>query len=244
METTNNTILITGGSKGIGFGLAKKFSELGNKVIITGRNEEKLKAAVSQLKNAEYIQCDQSNQNNLDDLLLKVQNDYPEVNVLINNAGIQYNYSLLEESTPFERIENEINTNLKGVIKLSSMFIPVLNGKKDAAIVNVSSALAFVPKQSAPVYCATKSGVHSFTQVLRYQLEEAGIKVFELIPALVETEMTEGRGKDKISVDALVNEFIEGFENDLYEINIGKVKLLRKMYRFMPNLISKKMRMS
>ena len=244
MKATGNTVLITGGSAGIGFGLAKKFSELGNKVIITGRNEEKLRNAVSQLNNASYIMCDQSKQNDLEDLLLKVQNEFPEVNILINNAGIQYNYSLLEESQPFDRIENEINTNLLSVIKLSTMFIPVLGDKNEAAIINVSSVLAFVPKQSGPVYCATKAGVHSFTQVLRYQLEETNIKVFELIPALVETEMTKGRGKDKISVDDLVKEFIAGFEKDVKEINIGKVKLLRKLNRFIPNLISKKMRMS
>ncbi len=244
MKTTGNTILITGGSQGIGFGLAKKFSDLGNKVIITGRNEEKLKKAVPQLNNASYIKCDQSKQNDLEDLLLKVQNEFPEVNVLINNAGIQYNYSLLEESQPFERIDHEINTNLLSVIKLSAMFIPVLGDKKESAIINVSSALAFVPKQSGPVYSATKAGVHSFTQVLRYQLEDTNIKVVELIPALVETEMTKGRGKDKISVDDLVKEFIAGFENDTQEINIGKVKLLRALNRFMPNLISKKMRMS
>lgn len=244
MKTTGNTILITGGSKGIGFGLAKKFSELGNKVIITGRDEDKLKKAVSQLNNAAYIKCNQSKQNDLEDLLLKVQNDFPDVNVLINNAGVQYNYSLVNEVTPFERIENEINTNLTSVIKLSSMFIPLMESKKESAIINVSSALAFVPKQSAPVYCATKAGIHSFTQVLRFQLEETNIKVLELIPALVETEMTKGRGKDKISVDDLVKEFIAGFEKDILEINIGKVKLLRKLNRFMPNLISKKMRMS
>lgn len=244
MKTQNNTILITGGSTGIGFGLARKFSVLGNKVIITGRIEEKLKQATENLKDVSYIKCDQSKQSDLDDLLLKIQNDFPEVNVLINNAGVQYNYSLLEEAPPFDRIENEINTNLQGVIKLSSMFIPLLADKKESAIVNVSSALAFVPKQSAPVYCATKAGVHSFTQVLRYQLEEINIKVFELIPSLVETEMTKGRGKDKITVDVLVEEFVSSFAKNVYEVNIGKVKMLRTFYRIIPDIISKKMRNS
>lgn len=244
MKTQNNTILITGGSTGIGFGLARKFSVLGNKVIITGRIEEKLKQAAENLKDVSYIKCDQSKQSDLDDLLLKIQNDFPEVNVLINNAGVQYNYSLLEEAPLFDRIENEINTNLQGVIKLSSMFIPLLADKKESAIVNVSSALAFVPKQSAPVYCATKAGVHSFTQVLRYQLEEINIKVFELIPSLVETEMTKGRGKDKITVDVLVEEFVSSFAKNVYEVNIGKVKMLRTFYRIIPDIISKKMRNS
>lgn len=244
MKLENNTILITGGSAGIGFGLAKKFSEMNNKVIITGRNEDKLKAAVAFIKNTEYIKCDQTKQADLDDLILKVQNDFPEINVLINNAGVQYNYSLLDEASPFERIENEINTNLQSVIKLSSMFIPLLANKKESAIVNVSSALAFVPKQSAPVYCATKAGVHSFTQTLRYQLEETNIKVFELVPSLVETEMTKGRGKNKITVVQLAEEFITSFKYDVFEINIGKVKLLRTLNRIIPKIISKKMRMS
>ena len=130
MKTTGNTILITGGSAGIGFGLAKKFSEIGNKVIITGRNEEKLKAAISQLNNASYIMCDQSKQNDLEDLLLKVQNEFPEVNILINNAGIQYNYSLLEESQPFDRIENEINIGKVKLLRKLNRFIPNLISKK------------------------------------------------------------------------------------------------------------------
>ncbi len=244
MDLRNNTIVITGGSAGIGLGLAKKLSEVGNKIIITGRNETKLKDASSGLKNVNYIKCDQSKQSDLDDLLLKIQNEYPEVNILINNAGVQYNYSLLEESSPYEKIENELKTNLYGVIKLSAMFIPLLADKKESAIINVSSALAFSPKKSAPVYCASKAGVHSFTQTLRYQLEETNIKVFELIPSLVETEMTKGRGKDKISVETLVDEFISAFKNDRLEINIGKVKILRTLNRFLPGLIAKKMKES
>lgn len=244
MKLENNTILITGGSAGIGFGLAKKFSEMNNKVIITGRNEDTLKAAVASIKNTEYIKCDQTKQADLDDLILKVQNDFPGINVLINNAGVQYNYSLLDEASPFERIENEINTNLQSLIKLSSMFIPLLANKKESAIVNVSSALAFVPKQSAPVYCATKAGVHSFTQTLRYQLEETNITVFELVPSLVDTEMTKGRGKDKITIEQLAEEFLTSFKKNVPEINIGKVKMLRTFLRIIPNIISKKMRVS
>ena len=244
MKLKENTVLITGGSSGIGFALAKKFSESGSKVIITGRNEERLKQSAGKLNSADYIVCDQSKQSDLDDLLLKIQNKFSGINILINNAGVQYNYSLLEEVSPFERIEYELNTNLGGVIKLSSMLIPLLAGKDEAAIINVSSALAFVPKESAPVYCASKAGVHSFTQVLRYQLEETNIKVFELIPSLVETGMTRGRGKDKISVDELTGEFISSFKKDIPEINIGKVKLIRILHRLVPNLISSKIRKS
>ena len=124
--------------------------------------------------------------------------------------------------------------------KLITLLLPVLNAHSNAAIVNVSSGLGLVPKMSAPVYCGTKAGIHIFTKSLRYQLDK--IKVFEVLPPLVATDMTAGRGKGKISPEQLVDEFIRGFAKDKLEMNIGKVKLLKRINRLVPRLAEKIMK--
>lgn len=114
--------------------------------------------------------------------------------------------------------------------------LPLLTTKLNAAIVNISSGLAFAPKKTAPIYCATKSAIHNATKALRYQLETATVKVFEIIPPLVDTPMTEERGKGKILPKQLVDEFIKNFSNDKFESNIGKIKLFRFIQRIFPKL--------
>jgi short-subunit dehydrogenase involved in D-alanine esterification of teichoic acids len=114
--------------------------------------------------------------------------------------------------------------------------------KQTAAIVNVSSGLGIVPKQSAPVYCGSKAGLHLFTKSLRWQLENSRIKVFEIIPPIVDTFMTQGRGRGKISPEVLVDEFWNGFQNDKYEMAIGRTKLLVFIHRFLPKLADRIMR--
>lgn len=244
MKLSNNTILITGGSKGIGLALAKRFADLENKVIIVGRNEIDLKSAEEYNPNIKGIKCDLTDEHDFDWMLLELENNHSELNILINNAAVQYNYSFLNESLLGNKIENEITTNLTIPVKLSARLIPLLANNNNSAIVNISSALAFAPKESAPVYCSTKAAIHSFSISLRYQLEPTGIKVFEMIPPLVKTNMTSGRGKDKMEPQKVVEIFINNFEKKNYEINIGKTKLVRFIYRIYPKLAYKILRKS
>ncbi len=239
MKTSGNKILITGASSGIGFALAQQFMQLGNKVITVDRNVEKQKKAQELLPGLIAIRCDLTLREDIDQLMITIQNQHPDVNVLINNAGIQYNYDFKEEAQPLPRIEKEIHTNVIAPMQLCALLLPILNSHNEAAIVNVSSGLAFAPKADAPVYCATKAAVHNFTKGLRYQLEETNIKVFEIIPSLVATDMTSGRGKGKISPEQLATEFISAFERDRFEVNIGKIKLLRVILRIFPKLAEK-----
>ncbi len=118
--------------------------------------------------------------------------------------------------------------------------MPILKINDNAAIVNVSSGLGLVPKMQAPVYCGTKAGVHLFSKSLRYQLKQ--IKVFEIIPPLVDTQMTTGRGKGKISPKKLVDEFIDSFHKDKFEVSIGKVKLLKIINRISPSIAERIMK--
>lgn len=243
MKTINNTILITGGSSGIGLALAKSFIALKNKVIITGRDLSKLEAIKNEIPEIFIFQCELTDKNSLDKLVTFIEQQHSDLNVLINNAAIQFNYNFIEGEDIINKIDYEIGTNLNAPIKLSTLFLPILLKNNESAIINVSSGLAISPKKSAPVYCATKSAIHSFTKTLRYQLNDTSVKVFEIIPPLVETPMTEGRGKSKkVTPVQLANEFIKNFKADKFESYIEKSKLLRLIHRLSPKLIDKIMK--
>ncbi|KRF05484.1 hypothetical protein ASG89_20360 [Paenibacillus sp. Soil766] len=239
MKLTGHCILITGGSAGIGFALAKRLVEMGNQVIIASRNGNRLEQAVQACPALIAYPCNLENPADIDIFTQEVLKAHPDLSILINNAGIQLNYDFLREPDTSNKINREIQINLTSTIQLCSSFLSHFTKKPHAAIVNVSSGLGLAPKKSAPVYCATKAAVHLFTKSLRYQLEATNVKVFEIIPPLVSTEMTEGRGKGKITPDQLVDEFIQGFERDRYEILIGKVKLLRLIQRIYPSVADK-----
>jgi short-subunit dehydrogenase involved in D-alanine esterification of teichoic acids len=240
MKLSGNKILITGATAGIGLALLEAFLAKDNQVIALGRNEEKLKALA--LNDARIIPFvgDLNHKNCLEELVLFIEQKHPDLNILINNAGIQYNYHFVEEPHLSSKIAQEIKINLTAPIQMIGLLLPTLEQNENAAIVNVSSGLALAPKMMAPVYCGTKAGLHIFSQALRYQLDK--IKVFEIIPPLVDTAMTAGRGKGKISPKQLANEFMQAFQKNKFEVNIGKVKWLRIIQRISPTLASKIMK--
>jgi uncharacterized oxidoreductase len=236
MQHTQLTVLITGGATGIGFALAEKFHSVGNRVIVVGRSETALSKASSALPGVETYAADISIAQDRDRLVAR----FPDVSVLVNNAGVQIN-TPIAESTP-EEIVHELNVNFLAPVLLSRAFLPLLVQQPLAAIVNVSSGLALVPKETAAMYCASKAALHNFTKALRWQLEGTSVRVFEVIPPLVETAMTTGRGKGKISSAQLAEEFWEGFKADRYEMLIGKTKLLKLVNRLAPSVAERIMR--
>ncbi len=236
MKLTGNTILITGGASGIGLALTKSFLDHNNQVIVVGRDSNKLESVKRKYPDIITHICDINDQTSQDELILFIEKEYSHLNILVNNAGIQQNYSNIEEFTDARNHKIEIETNLSSPIRLCQLLLPLLLEQRSAAIVNVTSALAFAPKKSAPVYCASKAALHIFSKSIRYQLENTSVKVFEIIPSIVDTEMTKGRGKGKISPEIMVEEFFRGFEKDRFEINIGKAKILRALSRFFPTL--------
>lgn len=240
MKLSGNKLLITGATAGIGKALLEAFVALDNEVIALGRNEKALQKLAAQSSKIIPYACDLAATGALDDLVLFIEQQHPDLNILINNAGIQYNYNFLEEPHLLPKIELETKVNFLIPLQLSALLLPILQTNSNAAIVNVSSGLGLVPKQSAPVYCATKAGIHIFSKAFRDQLET--VKVFEIIPPLVSTQMTAGRGKGKISPEALVKEFLQAFKRNQYEIAIGKTKLLRWINRLSPALADRIMR--
>jgi uncharacterized oxidoreductase len=192
MDTTGNTLLITGGGSGIGRGLAEAFHALGNQVIIAGRREHKLREAVSKCPGMEYLVFDQDSPAALRDFTSQLLGRFPKLNVLINNAGIQR----VEDLASGEAADAEatIQTNLLGPIRLTAALIRHLLGRPRGAIVNVSSTLAMVPAAMLPSYCASKAAIHSYTQSLRYQLRQSSVQVIEIMPPWVQTELQGDRG--------------------------------------------------
>lgn len=240
MKLNNNKILITGATSGIGRALAEKFCQLDNRIIAIGRNEARLEQLGKSDNRITPFQCDISLQPDLDRLVTYIKQKHQDLNVLINNAGVQYDQTLLDETYTLQKIEEEINTNLTAPVKLIVSLLPVLQLNSNSAIVNVSSGLGIVPKATSAVYCGTKAAIHIFSKSLRYQLDK--VKVFEVIPPLVDTEMTKGRGSGKISPQRLADEFVKAFQNNRYEVNIHKVKLLRIINRISPKIADRIMK--
>lgn len=244
MKISNNTILITGGTSGIGLELATQLLELNNTVIVTGREKSKLDETKRKLPGIHVIQSDVSDPAAITVLYEKVTKEFPELNVIINNAGIMRKINLQTEVNDLTGFTQEIEINLMGPMRMVKQFLPFLKSKGSAAIINVSSGLAFVPLPISPVYCATKAGLHSFTQSLRIQLKNTNVKVFELAPPATETALFRGDfsaeelgGIKAMDVKILAKHAITGLEKDTLEICPGPSNALRVMNRVAPQFI-------
>ncbi|MGD1118831.1 MAG: SDR family oxidoreductase [Dehalococcoidales bacterium] len=229
MNIKGNTILITGGATGIGYALAEALVKAGNKVIICGRRQARLKEAKANLPGLETRVCDITSEKERASLFNWIKENFKSTNILINNAGIQRMVNLKEGTKGRFNGKDEIATNLYALIRLSEYFTPLLLKQKEAAIVNVSSGLGFIPIAAMPVYCATKAAVHSFTVSMRHQLKDTPIKVFEIIPPAVQTELggVDGEAGDSyggIQPAELAAEFLPALAKDQYEIPVGEAK--------------------
>ena len=233
MTPNNHTVLITGGATGIGFALAKKFHAAGNRVILAGRRED-----VAQLSGCLIAVADVSQETDR----ARLVREFPDVSILVNNAGVQFTQPFATQTA--DDIAQEININLTAPAQLTLAFLPILTAQREAAVVNVSSGLAIVPKETCAVYCASKAALHSFSQTLRWQLENSPVRVFELMPPMVATPMSQGKGHAhlKISPDELADEFWRDFQCNRYEIMGGKTKLLYWLNRLSNTLAQRVMR--
>lgn len=244
MKITGNTILITGGATGIGFALARAFVESGNQVLICGRREQKLLEAKARLPELYIKVCDVAKENDRLALFDWATTSFKKLNVLVNNAGIQREVDFHQGATGLSS-ESEIEINLAAPIHLSALFIPHLATQPEAAIVNVSSGLGFIPLAIMPVYCATKAAIHSFSVTLRHQLRDTSIRVYEIIPPTVDTELDRGaRGKrgqvDRgIPPDQVASAALKGIQNDEFEKPIGQAQMLWQAARSEPDKVFK-----
>ena len=194
MQMTGNTVLVTGGGTGLGRGLAESLHRLGNKVVIAGRRREPLQAVAEANPGVQILSLDQGDPADIRRFGTELTDRFPDLNVVINNAGIQ-RVEDLTTSGP-GAAEQTVAINLLGPIRLTAALLPSLLKKPRAAIVNVTSGLAFMPSALTPTYCATKAALHSYTQSLRFQLRGTAVQVIEVIPPQVQTALQGERGFD------------------------------------------------
>lgn len=222
MKLSGNTILITGGASGIGLAFAERFLKAGNKVIVVGRRIEKLQEAKDRFPDLIIRGCDVSIEEDRIKLFEWVTNEFPDINVLVNNAGIQQRVNLRNAKKDWAYYQNEISINAEGPIHLSMLFIPHFLKQSSSAIINVTSGLAIMPGVWVPVYSATKAAMHSFTLTLRQQLEGTGIEVIEVLPPAVNTDLG-GVGLHTFGapLNDFANSIFNGLKDGLVEIGFG-----------------------
>jgi len=249
MKLQNSTILITGGTSGIGLEFVKQLNQQGAaNIIITGRDSARVEAIKKQYPKIYTVQSDVSDAGQIEQLFKEVTQKFPALNIIINNAGIMRNLDLQDTTISLDSITKEIDTNLSGTIRMIHRFLPHLKTQPAAAIVNISSGLAFVPFPISPVYSAAKAGVHAYTQVLRLQLKATNVKVFEVAPPSTETPLQDAfsnidleRSAPMMKVDKMVTEAIQGILKDKTEILPGMAKMLKIMGRIAPAFAMKMM---
>ena len=241
MKLAGRTILITGGTSGIGFELAKQLIARRNIVIITGRDQRKLKETETALPGIHTIQSDASKPDDIRALLQRIEVEFPACDTLINNAGIMRNLNV-NQPRSLTDVTREVDINLNGPVQMVQEFLPHLKSRPNALIVNVSSGLAYIPFPLSPVYSASKAGLHAFTRCLRVQLKGSTVAVVELAPPQVDTALTAGefdaemKGQKGMAVDVLVRKAIAGIETGKTEIRPGLSGVLYLMSRLVPSL--------
>jgi uncharacterized oxidoreductase len=221
MNISGNTILVTGGASGIGKALAIRFLERGNEVVVCGRREDILDRLRSEHPQIQTIRCDVASRQERETLVGQAADKFPGLNVLVNNAGVQRKVDL-NRTENWDDTRSEIAINLEAPIHLSELFQERFESKPQAAIINVTSGLSFVPLANVPIYCATKAALHSFTLSLRWQLRETKTEVIEIIPPAVDTDLqAPGLHKFGVNVDLFADHVFEELEKGENEIAYG-----------------------
>lgn len=254
MKLSERTVLITGGASGIGLAMAAELLARGNVVVVAGRSAGKLAQAKAQHPGLHTRACDVTREAARRELIDGVARDFPGFDVLINNAGVMGNWVLTDgEDDPdaaAAAIESEVATNLTAPMRLSALALPHLRARPAAAIVNVTSGIAFAPVADAPVYSATKAALHSFTKSLRHQLAGTPVRVYELAPPTVESDMSAGRFENArglsrtaraMSQPDFVRAAMRGLARDVPEIRVGASQLIYLMTRVAPSLLDRQM---
>jgi uncharacterized oxidoreductase len=234
MNLTSNTILITGGCSGIGLALARTLQRKDNTVIVCDKVPERVEAIRQSDPELHAFHCDVTNDLEVVDLIQKITAQFDHINILVNNAGVIDHVSILSDGFDHQHIAKNVDTNFVAPLILTRLFLPMLLRQNESAIVNIGSALAFVPRPIAPLYCATKAALHSVTKSLRVQLAGTSIKIFEVLPPTVDTQMTKHSRVFKITTDQLARAVVKGIQRNRYEIPVGYSSLLHLACRIAP----------
>ncbi len=246
MKASGKTVLITGGSSGIGLALAQKFLENANTVIVTGRNLAKLEEVRAAHPELHIAACDGTDLAQVHALAQRMEAEFGGIDVLVNNAGVMYTFDIGKGTFPLEKQLQEVDINVSAPIRLAHVFLPQLKKSKEAAVVNVSSGLAYVPFTQAPVYSGTKAAIHFWTLGLRLHLKPHGIQVIELLPPVVDTPLAHGAAitDDRLKPmppEVLAGQFWKGYLKGQSEILPGVSRYLKLFSRMAPGFIFKQL---
>ncbi len=238
VKTSDNTIVITGGTSGIGLATARALLEMKNTVIAIARDVEKLERAKRELPGLQGVACDVTDEAALRGAFASIAAERP-FNVLINAAGISRAYRFAEADDAIAIARAEIATNLLGTIIATKLALPVLSKQPEAAIVTISSGIALAPHYAEPTHSATKAALHAFCRCLRAQLAGTSVRVIEVMPPLTDTPNTKGYHAKKASPDEVARAIVAGIGGDRPEIKIGIVKALGFLSRAAPGLAAR-----
>ncbi|QNQ12043.1 SDR family NAD(P)-dependent oxidoreductase [Sphingomonas alpina] len=229
MQLAGKTILVTGGTDGIGLALARRLKAAGSTVIVVGRNAERIAAA--QAEGFEALVADLSREAGCAELLAAVAGR--PIDILVNNAGMGVPFDV---AAPIDMgvVDQSIFLNLNAPIRLIAGMLDALRTRPEAMIVNVTSGLAIAPAATTPVYCATKAGLHSFTRALRAQLADSKIHVLEVLPPVVETRMTEDNHHSKMPAPECARQIVVAMEKSRDQANVGMTAVLNAVYNVSP----------
>lgn len=236
MNIQNKKVLVTGGGSGIGFSIAKAFADKGNQVILFGRTEDRLKSAVAQLQNAAYVVGDVTNEKDVLQLVKQVKENYGGIDILVNNAGTTRLQPLDASVNIYDTAKFEIEINYLSILRLTELLLPTLKASKEAAIINIQSIVSYVPNAFLATYSATKAALHSYSQSLRIALQKSApnVKVFEVFPPYVDTDLTKGFDADKLTPTEVADDIIAAVEKEEYAVRNGKTKDLYHLFRQSP----------
>ena len=241
MKLKNKRIVITGGTSGVGYEMVKALYQE-NELIVIARSEEKLKAQKSEYKDIITYQADLSNVVEVQRVGEEIAGRFEHIDILLNNSAVQTTPTFLADNFSYNSISNEINLNFTAVCSLSYLLLPSLRHEEEAVILNINSGLGLSPKTNSAIYNATKGAINIFSQSLRYQLESTNIVVQQAFLQLVDTQMTKGRGKNKMTAKDACSSILDGVEKGILDNDIGKVKILRLLLRIAPSIVKKIMK--
>lgn len=241
MKLNKKRIVITGGTSGIGYEMVK-YLQPDNEIIVISRSANKLEELTHKFRDVISYQADLSKLDELEAVASSIVERFNTIDVLINNAAVQHTPTFVEDAFDYASINHEITLNFTSICSLTYLLLPILTHRNKAVILNINSGLALAPKTSSAIYCATKGALNIFTLSLRYQLENTNISVQQAFLELVETAMTTGRGKNKISAKEASKIILNGLERGIPDHDIGKVKLLRFLLRLAPSIAQKIMK--
>ncbi len=238
MKTTGHQAIVTGGGSGIGLAIARALLAAGNQVTLIGRDPIRLAAAVTAHPGLKFLAADVAAPAGRAALLEHVERQLGDLSILVNSAGLMRPISLRLAGAA-ELLNEEIMTNLVAPMQLSTRLLPRLSARKAAAIINVTTALIYVPAAALPAYSASKSGLHAFTRALRWQVKDTNVRVIELIPPPVETAMSKNFPGAKLQPEDVAQALMRGIEHDVAEIAIGQAGRLQSFARWAPGLAFK-----